>query len=364
MDPIDWCLSSKHLTNVTLTLTGGVVVAFYDLGPALTLWSGSKVIGRGDPIANNRLLPYYAVQERAVVWGTFRPGALFDLGESAPATAPEIDLRFTSVDLFQSNGGYPQDLLNSDYSLGRLSLVDCRLRGGNLYVIPAYDYGQSMAVGLTNSLLQWTTFLLWQGYLGDNTPMVVHLRNCLFSTNSVAALNSAINPIWSVQDCLFDTVAHQFSVNGGVTNSYNGYFATTNLPSPTTGNVTLSALDFQTGALGPWYYPTNGANLNTLRDIGSRNATNATLFAFTTTTNNVAETNSTVDIGFHSMAVTLTGSLYNPLDTDGDTFFDWWEDYNLNGSYDASAGETDWQSYNSRYGIGVGPGLVIFTPLK
>jgi hypothetical protein len=51
-----------------------------------------------------------------------------------------------------------------------------------------------------------------------------------------------------------------------------------------------------------------------------------------------------------------------PLDADGDSFWTYLEDWDGDGTVDA--GETDWQSYNSLFGIGPGPGLVVFTPLR
>jgi len=286
---------------------------------------------------------------------------LFQLAESAPATAPEVDLRFTGIDLFQLPSFAQQDLLNSIFSLGRLCLMDCQVRGGYLNLVPQYNCAQQQWIALTNNTVQWTYMNMRQGYLGNRTPVQVHLRNNLFCTNVVSLLNDTNTTTWTVQDNLFDSVTVATST-GSLTNSYNGYCNTATLPSPSTGNVILTTADYQTGPLGRFYYPTNGANLNSLRNAGSRNATNACLFQYTTTPDEVKETNSIVDIGFHW--VSLNSQLTAAQDTDADGVFDYAEDVNSNGGYDASAGETDWLTYNSIYGIGGGPGLVVFTPLK
>jgi hypothetical protein len=84
---------------------------------------------------------------------------------------------------------------------------------------------------------------------------------------------------------------------------------------------------------------TNLAVLN----AGSRNATNAGLYHFTMTTNNVKETNTVVDMGFHYVATDANGT---PLDYDGDGVPDYWEDWNGNGGVDS--GETDWRDANDQ----------------
>jgi hypothetical protein len=77
--------------------------------------------------------------------------------------------------------------------------------------------------------------------------------------------------------------------------------------------------------------------LSTLINAGSRTADVAGLYHFTTTTNQVAETNSTVDIGFHYVATDSNG---NPLDANGDGIPDYLSDANGNGLVDS--GEIGW----------------------
>ena len=131
-----------------------------------------------------------------------------------------------------------------------------------------------------------------------------------------------------------------------------------------TSNQILTALDYQAGPLGPYYYSTNppgagATNLYNLLNSGSRTADLAGLYHYTTTTNQVKETNSVVDIGMHYVAVDGNG---RPVDTDGDGLPDYLEDANGNGT--ADSGETNWQQYNSQNGLTGSPGLRVFTPLK
>jgi hypothetical protein len=129
--------------------------------------------------------------------------------------------------------------------------------------------------------------------------------------------------------------------------------------SPTNSNdKILTSLAWEAGPLGRYYQPANSA----LLDAGSRNATNAGLYHFTCTTNQVKEGYSIVDIGYHLVAVTNVAGVWIPIDTDGDGLPDYWEDANGNGT--ADPGETDWQQYDSQNCLNSSPGLQVFTPLK
>ncbi|MEI2722238.1 MAG: family 78 glycoside hydrolase catalytic domain [Verrucomicrobiota bacterium] len=65
------------------------------------------------------------------------------------------------------------------------------------------------------------------------------------------------------------------------------------------------------------------------------------LYHFTTVTNQVKETNSTVDIGYHYVALDTNNV---PVDTDTGGVADYLEDANGNGTVNTSSGETDWTS--------------------
>ena len=90
---------------------------------------------------------------------------------------------------------------------------------------------------------------------------------------------------------------------------------------------------YQTGALGRYYAPSSE-----IVDTGSRTAAAAGLYHYTTQTDQ-SKDSSTVDVGFHYVAVDEFG---NPIDSDGDGTPDYLEDANGNGTVES--GETDWQS--------------------
>src|SRR5207247_5472775 len=108
----------------------------------------------------------------------------------------------------------------------------------------------------------------------------------------------------------------------------------TRLNASATHDVTNLVFNFDSGALGYFYLPTNGPGTN-LFNHGSTNADLLGLYHFTTTANQREETNSVVDIGFHYIALDSNGL---PVDTDNDGWPDYWEDANGNGSLDS--GET------------------------
>jgi len=142
-----------------------------------------------------------------------------------------------------------------------------------------------------------------------------------------------------VYDNLFDAVTLGAAYYP-VSNSNNGYDkTTTKLPSSSGGDLTVTNLDYQIGPLGNYYYPTSGGDLFRLVNAGSRNATNAGLYHFTMRVDQTKEANTTVDIGYHYLALDGNG---NPLDNDSDGWPDYFEDRNGNGA--VNTGETDWQS--------------------
>jgi hypothetical protein len=150
-------------------------------------------------------------------------------------------------------------------------------------------------------------------------------------------------PTWHLYDNLLEgvSITYSYSSSNYVQNDYNAFINATVFTNTGSHYKNPSTADYQTGPLGAFYYPTNGTSLASLIDMGSRNATNAGLYQYTTTTNQVKETNSPVDIGLHF--ISLNGSS-QPNDADGDGVPDYLEDTNGDGA--VNSGETDWQSAN------------------
>src|SRR5260221_6352971 len=116
--------------------------------------------------------------------------------------------------------------------------------------------------------------------------------------------------------------------------NYNAFLQGAQQPAyEGSNNIIVTNYNWQTSMLGSFYLPTSSP----LIDMGSTNANLLGLYHFTTQTNQVKETNSIVDIGYHYVAV--NGSS-NPLDFNSDGIPDYLEDANGNGSVDS--GEMDW----------------------
>lgn len=121
-------------------------------------------------------------------------------------------------------------------------------------------------------------------------------------------------------------------------------------------DLTISnGYNWQTSWLGDFYLPTNSLLIN----VGSTTSDQLGLYHFTTQTNQIKETNSIVDIGYHYVATDAYG---NPYDTDGDGQADYLEDANGNGVFDA--GDLGNWLINAFNGLSAGFGLQVYTPLK
>jgi hypothetical protein len=339
--PLDYCWSGLNLTNTTLLLTNGVAVGVYGT-KGTTLRTGAKFVSEGVPNNLNRLVRYAAVQEQPVVWGGSGTSlSLMDYNASSPV--PEVRLSFTDASLLA--GGESQrvlvDGLNATYNpINPLAIAHSQLRGV-AQTIRLFSAGA--VVALINNVHERCTWRWDQGYTGYYTfsPFTLTLYHNLFTLGAVTFYYATNTTTWTVKDNLFtpDTLTKLGSYS--LTASHNGYRnGLTSLGGAS--NVVVTNLDFQVGPLGKYYYPTNGADLVRLLDVGSRLASAAGLYHFTTTTNQVKEASSVVDIGYHYVAVdALTGL---PLDYDGDGLPDYFEDRDGDGSVDS--GETDCNDAN------------------
>jgi hypothetical protein len=335
--PLDYCISSLNLTNTTLVLTNGVAIGVYGTN-GLILRNGASLVSEGTPLRLNRLTRYSSVQEQAINWGPTNSSMnLIDV-LTPLTTLPAVSLRFTHIPMLAQpsfNAGYLLYTASSN-KLSSFSMTDCQLQNGKLAFAPVWD-SRSSCVSLTNNLAERGNYQFDQG--PDGSPLSVNLRNNLFTGSFVALINNTNVGPWAVYQNLFDNCTYNVSLSG-IPNGTNAYYITSYLPGSSGGDVRLtSAPDYQIGPLGRYYYPTNGGNLSSLINTGGRLAADAGLYHYTTTTDQVPEGSSWVDIGFHFIALDTNG---NPVDSDSDGVPDYLEDRNGNNVVDT--GETDRQN--------------------
>jgi hypothetical protein len=365
-DPLDYVVSSFYVTN-TLLLTNGVAVGTC-AGNGLIVYLGGTLLSQGSPCRMNALVRYNVVQEQSNTnWvqavNSFWGGSSFInvYGEDNTGT---IQCSFTlwsiagSLNVPGSAGLEPPYHVYGSL-LGGIEpqawYSHCQFTGGAIVCSDANP------VAFTNCLCERVSFLLIEG----ENPIPCYLYNNLFfgGTLNLASNSTNPSPLFAF-DNLFDRTTFDIvSVASVTSNGYNGYVTNyTMLPNSQGNDVILTNSPvYQTSYLGSYYYPTNDGVLSTLIDAGSRWATNAGLYQFTTTTNQVKEGATKVDIGYHYVAVDPKTGL--PYDYDGDGIPDYLEDTNGDGVYDAGD-LSDWKTYNSPNGLTAGNGLQVFTPLK
>ena len=188
--------------------------------------------------------------------------------------------------------------------------------------------------------MAWTNVLFADSLtqLYPYTPTTVHMRNCTFAsaTSNLLWLYVIAGSTWSIKDCIFANVTVTNFGAGSVSNSYNGYLTNASRLVPIAANDTVLATNtanFQTGALGSWYLPSNSGFV----DKGSvTNAGFVGLWHYTTQTSQTKDAGTILDLGFHYVAVDGNG---RAIDSDSESLADYLEDANGNGAVDS--GETD-----------------------
>jgi hypothetical protein len=328
-DPLDYVASQIAVTNATLTLQTGAALGVYgsSSAPGLVLLDGGKVLSTGAPDNLNRVVRYNLVQEQATTnWSASSVGR--SISTVSPygtnLLASQASFRFTEFSM-PANGN---DHLYAGATNLTFTVQDCQFHGGKFTTVEP-------SVTLLNSLFNRVSLTL----SANKNPFTALMRNCTLAGGNLWASN-AVSAAWTFTDNLFDTT--NLVQSGSLTHNYNAYLTNSARLTPNGANdvlLTLTNIAYQSGPLGRFYLPTNLTSHSVLFNSGSAAANTLGLYHYTAVTNQTRELTSTVDLGFHSVAVNSTGQ---PLDTDGDGLPDYFEDANGNGSVDS--GETDWQS--------------------
>jgi hypothetical protein len=318
--PLDFAVGAVYLTNTTITITNGAAVAtfsptnggypYYGIG----LGEAAKFYSEGSPTNLNRIVRYNTAQEQTgTSWNPGRAEAVLTFW--GPLTPPSARFRFTEWSVPAAD---TKHLFLGEANFSPI-LRDCQFSGGEIYV----DWPQ---INVTNCLFHRVSTTVF-----GNVEMNPTFQNCLFYGGSLT-LDNEFGITWTVKDSVFDRVA--LSQGGTITHDYNGYVTNASGQWLTSGgghDVFTNTFTWQNGALGRFYQPTNSIFIGK----GSTNANYLGLYHYTVLTNNVKETNTVVDLGFHYVATDANG---NPVDSDGDGLPDYLEDANGNGSLDAGEG--------------------------
>src|SRR5262249_55262314 len=289
----------------------------------------ARFVSIGDALHSNYVGRAHTVQEKSG-GNPLTRACFYDGNSSSSSRDCALRLRFTEFTQMASDGY----LLYVGTKFGAIEWTHSSVWNPSL-VIDTTGSG-TLVCGLTNTIWERGGVQIGTG-AASGANVTVHLRNNLLK-NMVNWHFLKGSNTWTIRDNLFDTVGVLTNNGDFVENSYNAYYL-----SPTNGltggsnNVYLGSLTYQTNLLSRYYQPTNSA----LTNAGSRLASAAGFYHFTTATNQVKETNSQVDIGPHWVA--LNASL-QPVDTDNDGIPDYLED--IDGDGTADSGETDWQNAN------------------
>jgi hypothetical protein len=335
-DAIDWAFSGvTAYTNIDFA--PGTAAAWYIAGSdgsALHLADKQIATFSGTEPAPDYFVRASTVQEGGngnwtKSWATLGIIGTAAQGSHDVTLSPELRMIFTSCSAMSSGEQIFKD--SSGYLIVRAN--HSRITGGNqaCYIMSYY---------LTNCLVDGAQIGNVAGWTGN----AMYLRNCTLFQDIVYIIRTQTTPMpVSIRDCSFDQTL--ISTNGdqyigNTTYSDFDYNAYTNATAlfwvGCTHDQKSVTFNWQIGPLGRFYLPTGSA----LFDTGDVTADTVGLYHFTTQTAQYSqENNSTVDIGYHYLAVDGNN---NPVDTDGDGVPDYIEDANGNGLVDS--GETDWDS--------------------
>jgi len=330
-DPLDYAFGNS-LASSNITFSAGTAAAWFYTSSGgthgLALGDGTTVNFNGTPTSRCYWVRYNMVQEGFNGNWTARSYIGGMVIQTYTHAAPTARAQYTTFSTPNNEAGPYANSYGATY-LFIFAANNCEFYtggGGDAYV----------SVNVTNCL-----FVNGAPSISVNNNLAnVTMQGCTCIRGNLYA-NHNTGSTWpiTILNCAFDQTTFTLNPNGSATNGYytdynsfrSGFQTTTNLGGHEV--FVTNSYNWQSGSLGNYYLPTNSPII----DKGNTNANLLGLYQFTTQTNQMKETNSIVDMGYHYVSTDANG---NPLDSNGDGIPDYLEDANGDGLVDN--GETNW----------------------
>ena len=336
-DPLDYVFGGCDLSSNLIVTAGTAVGWFEDYGTqypspignsyGVSLNNGAQLSLNGNATQPCYLVPFKMVQEDGNGnWPNIGWSLGFVYNGASTNHIPSISANFMiAAATFGVNTIWG--------SLGSGTFKNC-------------EFYNSAIESHAEQLLAFTNCLFFREpmYFGAN-DLSFAIENCTFYNCGLWMYRTGGTGFWQIENASFDDTAIYWNdvYHGASTNTlfdHNAYntnntnwlnyygFGTplsNKLETVSASDVMVTNYNWETSWFGNFYLPTNSF----LIQKGSTTADQMGLYHFTTQTNQIPETNSIVDIGYHYVATDTNGV---PLDSNGDGVPDYIEDPLGNGS--------------------------------
>jgi len=301
-------------SNAVVTLTNGVVFGYWR-NVGLWMENNSGLVSQGTPNQRNVIVYYSLVQEQPVKLMSSDTNLSDYPVNSYPITTyhstltkyPSVYLRFTSIYAPQVS----QHIIYTpgNYGVSNLNALDCETYGASAQWNLNVPAGGRFA--LQNNLFQYTQIP------ASVTGTLIGYNNLMRGDgNDYYAVTGFGGSTITNHNNAFDGLTGGITMPGTI--GYNAYLNTNTIHNSILTNDIVTNLTWISGPLGNYYQPTNSP----LIDRGNTTADQLGLYHYTTQTNELPETNSIVDIGYHYVAVDVNG---NPIDLNSNGIPDYLE---------------------------------------
>lgn len=303
-DPLDYALVNCTADNARLTITNGTAIAICGGWNGLSLQNNSSLFCVGTPPSPNWFVGCSSVQEQPQPFSS-----VYGVGVCTVDGTTSEQYRFTKFACLASRAGGWNHVAGNHYS--QFVIQDCEFWNG---MVRAYSWGPS---AIKNNLFVRTLVSA-----GPYDSTLLRIENNTFWNSDFYPYGYTLSSSNNVFDSCY--------AGGPVSASdYNAYLnCTPGSHVVKAHDIEGSSLAYQSGALGDFYQPIDSPLINQ----GSTNADLIGLYHYTTQTSQEKEMISTVDMGYHYVAVDSGGK---PADTDADGNADYADDADGDGLPDA-----------------------------